>query len=393
MRPTIQDIFFTWKKLILTVTLLLSLITFTALQEHTSFSKIENLQEQKGVIGFIAEISRMDLEFAAIQYRGKGKMLELKYERLLTLDGYDLIGRLFAEESDDYHADLKILQEKVETFIQSAKVWYDPDESALDVKERTLINTKDSLITHINTMIEKDNAYDYSKSLIRHTLIYLTLLIMIAMAITYFKKSAMILKDIKSLYMVDMQGNAHTPVTDEITIIAKRMRKKTLSSENPDMIDPVTEINNHKGLLYAYANKKNVKDGAFVAVATFKIDEFSILDKKYSKDFTQSILKKIAFMTSLYQQPADIIGRTDYSEFTIIFSRADRNQALKDCQLIMSSVEEAKFKTPDGENLTLTLSTGFAPKHTNVTIDDTMGQSKKALGKAMAEGANRLMQT
>lgn len=393
MRPTIQDIFSAWKKLILTMTLLLSLITFTALEEHISFSKIENLQEQKAVIDFIAEISRMDLEFAAIQYRGKSRMLELKYERLLSLDGYDLIGKLFAEESSDYHTDLKVLQDQTKTFIESAKVWYDPDGSALDIKERTLIDNRDSLVTHINMMIEKDNGYDYSKSLIQHVMIYLTLLIMIAMAISHFKKSTMILKDIHSLYMVDMQGNAHAPVTDEITIIAKRMHKKVLSSENPDMIDPVTEINNYKGMLYAYANKKNVKDSAFTAVATFKIDDFSTLDREYSKEFTQSVLKKIAFMTSLYQQPADIIGRTDYSEFTIIFSRADRNQALKDCQLIMSSVEEAKFKSPDGENLTLTLSTGFAPKHSNVTIDDTMGQSKKALGKAMAEGANRLMQT
>jgi diguanylate cyclase (GGDEF)-like protein len=393
MRPTITDIFAAWKKLAIILTLLLSVIAFTAIEEYTSFDKVNNLQEQKKLVNFIAEIGRMDLEFAAIQYRGKSTMLAFEREKLLTLNSYDIVGQLFTGQNSDYLADLDKLQELIAAFTQKSGDWYDPDKTDLKVREKAMQDARENLIAHINMMIEKNIAYDYMKFLLQQSLIYLALLLMIMMLVTYLRKFSAILKDVRSLYLVDMQGDAHTIITEEISIIAKRMNRKPQAGDNPSMIDPVTEINNYKGLLYAYTNKKNVKEGTHVAVCTFEIDDFSSLDKKYTKNFTQSVLKKIAFMTSLYQQPTDIIGRTDYSQFTLIFSRNEREQALRDCQLIMKNIEETVFKAPNGDNLSLTISAGFAPKIGGSTIDETIEQSKKVLDKAKEKGPNKLLQT
>lgn len=393
MRPSIKDIFAGWKKLALILTLLLGFITFTAIEEYTSFGKVQNLQEQKKLVNFIADIGRMDLEFAAIQFRGKSTMLKFQHEKLLTLDSYDIIGQYLTNQSNDYHLELETLKELILTFIQAADSWYDPAKTNLKAREKAMQDARESLIAHINMIIEKNISYDYKKFMIQQSLIYLALVLMIAMLIIYSKKFSAILKDISSLYVVEMKGNVNNIVTEEIGIIAKRMNRKSLSSDDPSMTDPITEINNYKGLLYAYANKKGMKESSYIDVCTFEVDNFSELDAKYTKNFTQSILKKIAFMASLYQQPADIIGRTDYSQFTIIFSRNERDQALKDCQLIMSSVEETAFKAPNGDNLALTLSAGFSPKLSSTTIDETIEQSKNVLNKAKEEGPNKLLQT
>ena len=393
MRPSIKNIFAGWKKHVLILTLLMGLIAFTAIEEYTSFDKIANLQEQKKLVNFVADISRMDLEFAAIQYRGKSTMLKFQHEKLLTLDSYDILGQYLTDQGSDYHSDLEKLSELILAFNNNAGNWYDPDTKNLKTREKLMQDSRIELISHINMMIEKNISYDYKKFMFQQSLIYLTLLLMIAMFVIYYRKFSDILKDISSLYIVDMQGDAHTIVTEEIGIIAKRMNRKSLSSDDPSMIDPITEINNSKGLLYAYANRKGMKESDHVAVCTFEVDGFATLDEKYTKNFTQSILKKIAFMISLYQQPTDIIGRTDYSQFTIIFSRTDRNQALKDAELIMSSVSESTFKAPNGDNLALTLSAGFSPKLTSTTIDETIEQSEKVLDQAKKEGANKLLQT
>lgn len=392
MRPSIKDIFSSWKKLALIITLLLGFIVFTVLEEYTSFGKVHNLQEQKKLINFIADIGRMDLEFAAIQFRGKSTMLKFQHEKLLTLDSYDIIGQYLSNQGSDYHRDLEKLMELILTFTQQAESWYDPVKTNLKTREKAMQGAKENLIAHINIMIEKNISYDYQKFMVQQSLIYLALILMVTMLIVYSRKFSTILKDISSLYVLDMKDQANKITTEEIGIIAKRMNRKSLSSDDPSMIDPITEINNYKGLLYAYTNKKGKKESSYIDVCTFEIDNFSALDAKYTKIFTQSVLKKIAFMVSLYQQPADIIGRTDYSQFTIIFSRNERDQALKDCRLIMSSVEETAFKSPDGENLALTLSAGFSPKLSNSTIDETIEQSKKVLIQAKEEGPNKLLQ-
>ena len=393
MRSTIKDIFAGWKKFAIILTLLMGIIVFTAVEEYTSFDKVANLQNQKKLMNFIADIGREDLEFARIQLRGKSTMLHYEHEKLLNLNQYDIIGRLLPGQSEGYSNDLEKLKLLTTNFTESAEQWYDPDKKELKQRKKAMLDAQNNLIAHINQMIEINIGYDREKFMLQQGLIYLAFLLMLLMLAIYIKRFAIILNDISSLYIVSAQNSTHTLVTEEASIISKRMSRKTQAGDNPAMQDPITEINNYKGLLYDFANKKEIKDNATITVCVFEIDNFAELDKQYPKSFTQTVLKKSAFMLSLYEQATDIIARTDYSQFAIILSRKNHEQILKDCQSVMQNVKEASFKTPKGENINLTLCAGLAPKLAGSTIDETIDQAREALFRAKGRGPNTLLQT
>ena len=156
-------------------------------------------------------------------------------------------------------------------------------------------------------------------------------------------------------------------------------------------MDPITEISNYKGLLHAFANRKS-KEGGSLAVCVFDIDDFKSLDREYPKSFTQMVLKKIAFMLSLYVQHTDILARTDYSQFTLVLSRNSLDQALKECDRIRKSVEETAFKVPQGNSIRITISGGLSPKAGNVSLEESIEMSRGILAKAQTMGKNSIKQ-
>jgi len=73
----------------------------------------------------------------------------------------------------------------------------------------------------------------------------------------------------------------------EADAIYMRMNRKAVVTDNPTMIDPVTGINNHKGMLSSYSNKKNLKDSNFTSVTILEIDNFSKTKRTFSQELTQ----------------------------------------------------------------------------------------------------------
>lgn len=172
-----------------------------------------------------------------------------------------------------------------------------------------------------------------------------------------------------------------------------RMNRKNVTTDNPTMIDPVTDINNHKGMVNSYSNKKNLKDSNFTAVTILEIDNFSKTKRAFSQEMTQSILKKLAYTISLHEQAVDVIARTDYNQFTLILSRASKEQAFKDTELIRQSIEELKFNEPNKGPVVITVSGGFVIKPNNSNLEEAMRQAKEILHYAKSMGTNRILQT
>lgn len=393
MRPSIKNYFASWKKTTLFLLLVLGLGTLTVVEEYTSFEKIATLQNQKKLVNFITDIGREDLEFASIQYRGKSTMLHYEHERLLNLNSYDIMGQYLLGQSMAYNNDLEQLKLLALEFTDSAEIWYEENEKNLQEREEKMLSARENILAHINRMIEINISYDHEKFQIQSGLIYFAMLLLFFIFLTNLKHFSAIRKDIESLYIVEAGAEPHTIITDEIEIVAKRMNRKPQTSDNPALIDPITEINNYKGLLQAYANKKGSKDRAYVAVCVFEIDNFSEIDKQYPKSFTQSVLKRTAFNLHVYEQPTDIIARTDYSQFAVVFSRNTREQVLKETQDIMRSFDEARFKVPNGESIQLTLSAGVVPKLGKSTIDEVVEQAREVLSAAKEKGPNTLLES
>jgi len=208
----------------------------------------------------------------------------------------------------------------------------------------------------------------------------------------YNKRLSQIYKDILFLYAVDKNKKDYEIFSEEVDAISLRMKRKPVTSENPAMLDPITEINNVKGMINSYADKKNLKESNFTCVTVFEIDNFSKTNRVFPQEFTQAVLKKIAFTISLHEQATDVIARTEYNQFTIIFSRASKEQLFKDVDIIRQSISEIKFTTPSRENVQITVSGGFAIKTNNASLDDAIRKAKEILAHAQRTGGNKVSQ-
>jgi len=374
------------------LTILLGLIAFSAVSEYTSFEKITNLQNQKKLINIVSTLGREDLELSSIQYRGKSTTLHNEIAKLHKLFSYDVQGRFIYNQTQSYNNELDDLKAYATLYTDSVGEWYDESEENLDAREKAMISAQVRLINQIDAMIEQNIAYEHDKFILQEILIYLAFILSLGMALWYARRFSFIYKDIQSLYAVDLDLSTYEIATYEVEAIAKRMNRKVATSENPAMIDPVTQINNYKGMIHAYGSKKNTKDANFTGLCVFEVDHFKELDKRYPKEFTQSVLKKIAFMMTLHEQPSDVIARIDYCQFIVILSRPSKELALKDCETIRKSVEETGFKVPRAETLSLSVSGGYIVKPNNKTLDEAIAQAREILLTAQESGRNRIAQ-
>jgi len=171
-----------------------------------------------------------------------------------------------------------------------------------------------------------------------------------------------------------------------------RMKKKPNSEAISTNIDSITGINNNKGLVSSYADKKGMKENNFTAVTILEIDNFSKTKQIFPQEFTQAVLKKIAYTISLYEQATDVIARSDYNQFTIILSRLTKEQAFKEIDIIRQSISELKFVTQDREAVQITVSGGFFIKPNNLTLNDSLDEAKNILEFAKTQDNNKIYQ-
>jgi diguanylate cyclase (GGDEF)-like protein len=203
----------------------------------------------------------------------------------------------------------------------------------------------------------------------------------------------MIYKDIEFLYQIDKLHNGHDIFSIEADAISLRMNRKSVSTDNPSMLDPVTGINNHKGMINSYSQKKGLKDSNFTSVTVLEIDNFSKTKRAFSQELTQAILKKVAYTISLHEQPVDVIARTDYNQFTLILSRSSKEQSFKDVELIRQSIAELRFNVPDKGSSSITVSGGYIIKPNHTNLDEAIKQAKEILLYAKNIGTNKILQT
>lgn len=196
----------------------------------------------------------------------------------------------------------------------------------------------------------------------------------------------MVYRDLEYLYNTEQKG--YIISTKEVDSIAMRMKRKPISSDNSAMIDSVTGINNLRGLMNSYAEKKGMRDNSYTSVTVFEIDNFSKNNKGYSQEFIDGVLKKIAFSLSLHEQVADVIGRTDREQFTVILSRQSKEESFKDMDIIRQSISELNF---NGETR-ITISGGYIIKPNNINLEEAIKQAKRVMNHAQEAGGDRISQ-
>jgi diguanylate cyclase (GGDEF)-like protein len=390
-KPSIQETFKNWNKLSLVLLLLLAVVALAALDRHNSFTKSAILLHQKHLVNSIASMGRENLESAQVQFQSRSNRLQVELNKLRELQKYDYAGIYLLKYNSAYLEELRRLEREILAFNKAARAWYTNEKKNLKARNDAMQRARYAILGHIDAIIQKNIGYDQAKFNLEKWAVFAAALLALLMFLNYSRRFRGIFKDIYSLYGIEAKAQEREIVTDEISLVAKRMNRKPTTSDNPAMTDPITGINNYKGLLSAFAENK-IKEGTAVAVCVFEVDGFKELDRQYPKSFTQTVLKKIGFMMSLYEQHTDILARTDYSQFAMVFARNTHEISLRDCEQIRRSVEEASFRIPEGKNIRLTVSGGFVQKSSAVTLEETIELAKDVLTKGSAIEPNTIKQ-
>ncbi|MCJ7765439.1 MAG: diguanylate cyclase [Thiovulaceae bacterium] len=391
MQISIFKIFKNIKVLFSLMLFLTVLLSATIVSEYSSFCKLENLQKEKVLATEIYTFDRDDIELANIQYYGKSSMLGHQAEILSDLYRYDYLSQLM--HRGDYQNELLKLKEAVSNFNIDAGRWYTQeqlDEEALQPRKEQFAQTYSLLLEQINAIISDNLAYEQRRFYLQESLVLALLLLTVSVLFWTSRRLSQIQRDIKAL------DNEETTVflTLEADAISRRMGRsvRTPTASNPAYLDPLTGINNYKGLVHEFGDKKSLKTASYTAVCIFSIDKLKEMESEYSQDFIETILKKVGFMLTLCRQHNDVIGRLDHNQFAVILFRKDKAAALNDCELVRKSVYETPFKTPDGQSLTVTLSGGLVQKFPVLTLEEVISKANKVLSLSTQRGGNRIAQ-
>lgn len=392
MKISIKNVFKNLSLFFIVFTLISGFGVLLTFEQSNSFTKTDILNKQKDIIHTLRKIDKKDVELALIQYNGKSTELQYQINKLKELYQYDITGNYILKNSEEYNNDLDKLSKLVDTFNTKAYSFYKSSNKDEQKTKLELDRSYVSLVSHINSIMFKNIEYDSTK---------LKLITQIAIGVFGFVAlisiwSFLILRkissDISYLQSPSKSKNDYEIKTMEADAILIRMKKKPDVKDNPSNIDPITKINNNKGLVSEYAEKKNFKENNFTSVTVLEVDNFSKTNRAFNQEFSQAALKKIAYTISLFEQPTDVIARSDYNQFTVILSRETKDKAYKDMEAIREAISELKFVTQTKVPVQITVSGGFYIKPNNVVLNNAIAEAKKILAFAKQGGSNRISQ-
>lgn len=391
MRWSIKQIFNNISTSLLALSVILGVLAIITFTLNSSVEKTDLLLHQKALMKEAYNLGREDIQLSNIQLRGIIDNLKYDITKMKNASAYDILGNYVFGHDLEYSKDLEQLTIKQLLFIEAADEYYDQSlenlESRLDEYDFAQAEYESKLFE----LEERHLVYEAEKFNFIQYIIYLAFIISLLATLWFTRRLSFVYKDLKTLYSVDLESKSRMYLTEEAEMITKRMSRKPTATENPAFIDPVTEVNNYKGLLHGFANRKG-NAGASLVVCVFSLDKFREIEAKYKKDLANQILKKIAFVFSLYEQHTDVLGRIDYDQFVLVLNRNTKDAAMNDCEQIRKSIEETKFRAPKGEMIKVTVSGGFVVKTPNKPLDQTIAHAKEILAAAVAQGGNKIAQ-
>jgi len=380
------------------IVLFISFIALALTLEHKlSVNKVKNLNTQKNIILSLTQLDKEDIDLALVIFQGNSAQLNRDIDKLRNSYKYNVTGKYLLENATAYDQDLKKLRDLVNIFNKSA---YEnlqtrtlkKDKAAKEkIAKENLQKSLYAVNAHIDEMIIEDMKYNEALFMLFEKFILFSFAFVLMGTLWYRKRINDIYKDIEFLSSTEKNYAVYQIFSIEGDAISQRMKRKVVTTDNPAFIDQITGINNQKGMINAYGDKKGMKEENFTSVTVIEIDNFSKSNRAYDQELTHSILKKIAFTISLHEQATDVIARTDYNQFTIVFSRASKEQSYKDVDIIRQSISELKFKTPKGENVTV--SGGYVIKPGHSSLDEAIKNAKDILNYTKSVTRNKIYQT
>ena len=362
------------------------------IEKNISNNNIQAFNSYERILHEYLEKSKDKNSLKILDYNAKMATIYNEIDAITQMSKYYYLSSAFLKDFKNHNLQLLKLKQSIQKYDSLLREHFDSSDKK-KVKQRVLeiekafyeVNKNINIYVTDALYLNNERFTIYSKAF--YLLFFLTLL----NVLWYKKNFDLIYKDIMILKDLDSSKDSQIN-TIEIDSIALRMKRKSSASDDPSMLDPVTNIYNDKGMIQAYSEKKKSKNNSFSSVTVLEIDNFSKNNRPFTQELTQDILKKVAYSLSLHKQAGDIIARTDYNQFTLIYARSNKAELFKDTDLLRQSISEIKFLNQNQEKIQVTVSGGFVEKSTNNAIEESIKRAKELLQHAQKHGNNKIIQ-
>lgn len=346
------------------------------------------LKNQHLLIEKIIHTDLSDPKMADILINGAVSEISLS----VKLSGEEALLDAFVNSNEEQASLLRSLEISSQAFQDNALLWSEALSISKDSAHIRMMSARSAFLADIDRMM------DYQIHIIQES-IATAKIVAIVLFITgfivfllYRYRLNQIYNDIDKACSIDTDGSTKLVSTQEIDFLLKRLvRKSSQSSLNPNLINPMSGLNNEKGLINAFSAKKAGKSGNTVFLSLFEIDNYTSLLNSLSKEDMGSIFKKLGEIVNMYEQPMDVIAHTDDNHLVFLMSRNSKQLALNESEKIIHTVEESSFITAQGP-IKITLSAGFLLKPPAKSIDESIEEALKLIEKAKETGGNHVAQ-
>jgi GGDEF domain-containing protein len=348
--------------------------------------RLASLKNQHVLIKKIIATSLNDTDMAAITINGDIAELAL-FAKLSNKP--TIMDSLFS--SDEEESLIRTLLSTSNTFQESALFWVESMPVSREAMYQRMLSARNLHLVEIDSMIDYQiHLIDQSVVIAKITVLIISLFGLITFFL-YQWRLTLIYRDITKASSVDTD-NKYEAYTEEIDYVIRRLaRKMPVVNTNQTLLNPISGINNEKGMLTAYNVKRNIKNVGSLFILLLKIDQQEDLIQKLSKEDMNAIYKKLSEILAMYEQPLDVIAHLENDCFTFVMARNSKESALNEAEKIIASVSESLFLTALGIEK-ITLSGGIMLKIPSKTLEESLIDAEKLVEKAKESGGNRVAQ-
>lgn len=387
MLISIRKVFFNLKNALMFLGIGVFILTFQLFHLSQYSERLGALKNQHLLISKIINTDLNDPKMASIMINGALSEIELS----VKLSGKEAFLDSFINSNEEQASLLRSLVVSSEAFRDQALIW----SESLAISEKSsrarMLNARTAYLADIDRMT------DYQIHLIQESIDTAKMIALVVLMagllvfLLYRYRLDQIYRDIHKACSVDTDGTRKIIATQEIDFLLKRLRKSSQDSLNPNLLNPLSGLNNEKGLINAFNAKKAGKAGNTVFLALFEIDRYAALINTLSKEDLKNLFNKLGEMFTMYEQPLDVIAHMDDDRIIFLMSRSSKKTAFEECEKIIQSVKESSFTTAQGP-IKITLSAGFLLKPPVKTIDEGVQQALQLIEKAKESGGNCVFQ-
>jgi len=390
MRLSIKSVFKNITIWLGLLTVLLAVISWTEFQRYKAHDRFDDLLKIQKTVFKVSSLNKINPSYSEILLKSYIDTISNQIQELHEASSGGLFSALL--DQGRIQRAIKKLSTYIDLYNQDMKSYLLATKKQQQYTLEKVKSAQTEIMMQINVIEERMIQADFVFTDKFQWIIYLTFLISLFAFLFYRQRLRAIHLSIEALYGI----NAGNPskiktLTQETEAIKQKMARKPVVTENPSMVDPVTQIKNYKGMIHSYANKKGTKEKSFTAVCLFEIDNFA-QNNDFSQEFVNNVLKKIASILSLYEQATDVVARFDFNQFVFIVSRDTKAKMFQECESIRQSIEELKFKTRKDKMASFTVSGGFVIKPRHKSLDDILKDASKLLLTAQNKGGNQIIQ-